>query len=275
MTTIAAMHELAIIGAGTMAEAIARGILRAGLLSADQMIASDVTEARRSLFQDDLHVRAVSDNAAAVRSAKTILLSVKPQQMEAVLGEIGRHASPDALFVSIAAGVSSASIERHLGAGQNWRIVRTMPNTPMLVGEGIVAISPGRHATPQDLAQARRIFESAAGVIELPEEKLDAVTALSGSGPAYFFFLVEQMIRAGMELGLTREQAHTLATRTALGSARMLVTCPDSPEELRRKVTSPNGTTQAAIETMQSRQVPEGIVAAILRAAERSRELGS
>ena len=269
------MHELAIIGAGNMADAIARGILRAKLLSSTEMIAADVAEARRDLFQNDLHVRAVADNATAVREARAVLLSVKPQQMQSVLADLGNHARPDALFISIAAGVSSASIERHLGAERAWRVVRTMPNTPMLVGEGMVAISAGQHATQDDLARARRLFESAAAVIELPEDKLDAVTALSGSGPAYFFFLVEQMVRAGVELGLTREQAHTLATRTALGSAKMLTTSPDTPEELRRKVTSPNGTTQAAIETMQARQVPEGIQAAILRAAARSRELGS
>jgi pyrroline-5-carboxylate reductase len=272
---IGGMHELAIIGAGNMAEAIARGVLRAKLLSESEIIASDVSEARRGLFQNELGIRAVTENAAAVREARTILLSVKPQQMQAVLGEIGRHADAEALIVSIAAGVSSASIEQHLGQGRGWRVVRTMPNTPMLVGEGMVAISAGRHATGEDLARARRLFEAAATVIELPEDRLDAVTAISGSGPAYFFFLVEQMVRAGVELGLTREQAHTLATRTALGAAKMLVTSLDSPEELRRKVTSPNGTTQAAIETMQSRGVPEGIVAGVLRAAARSRELGS
>lgn len=269
------MHELAIIGAGNMAEAIARGILRAKLLSESEIIASDVSEARRNLFLNELGIRAVTENAVAVREARTILLSVKPQQMAAVLGDVGRNVSADALFVSIAAGVSSASIERHLGQGPDWRVVRTMPNTPMLVGEGMVAISAGRHATADDLARARRLFEAAATVVDLPEDKLDAVTALSGSGPAYFFFLVEQMIRAGVELGLTREQAHTLATRTALGAAKMLTTSTDSPEELRRKVTSPNGTTQAAIETMQARGVPDGIVAAVLRAAARSKELGS
>jgi pyrroline-5-carboxylate reductase len=269
------MHELAIIGAGNMAEAIARGILRAGLFTADRIIASDVSESRRNLFQNELAIRAVADNPAAVRDARTILLSVKPQQMQAVLGEIGLHASGDALFISIAAGVSSASIERHLGSAHEWRIIRTMPNTPMLVAEGIVAISPGRHATGADLAHARRIFESAAAVIELPEDKLDAVTALSGSGPAYFFFLVEQMIQAGVSLGLTPEQAHTPATRTALGASKMLTTSADSPETLRRKVTSPNGTTQAAIETMQSWKVPEGIIAGIIRAAHRSKELGT
>src|SRR3954466_8995491 len=135
-----------------------------------------------------------------------------------------------------------------------------MPNTPILVGEGMVAIAPGTNATKQDIETARRIFESAARVSDVTEDKIDAVTAMSGSGPAYFFFLVEQMVRAGVEMGLTPEQAHTLATRTALGAARMLTTSADSPQELRRKVTSPNGTTHAAITSMEAAGVPQAIV---------------
>src|SRR5205085_10886567 len=123
------------------------------------------------------------------------------------------------------------------------RVIRTMPNTPMLVGEGMVAMAPGSRATQKDLDDARRLFAPAATVIDLTEDKLDAVTALSGSGPAYFFFLVEQMIQAGIEMGLTPDESHTLATRTALGAAKMLTTSSDSPGELRRKVTSPKGTT--------------------------------
>ena len=149
-----------------------------------------------------------------------------------------------------------------------------MPNTPMLVGEGMVAMAAGTHATAQDMAAARRIFESAASVIEVSEDKIDAVTAVSGSGPAYFFYLVEHMIRAGGELGLTPEQSHALATRTALGAAKMLVSSSDSPQELRRKVTSPGGTTQAAIEHMQAQRLDQIIVDAIKAAQRRSRELG-
>lgn len=268
-------YDLAIIGAGNMAEAIARGILRAGLIKARRVIASDVSPQRREVFEKELGIRAVTDNAEAAREAKTVLLSVKPQQMAAVLGSIGSVLSETALVISIAAGVSSASIERNLGSGKAWRVIRTMPNTPMLVGEGMVAMAPGQHATAEDLATARRVFEAGATVIELPEKHMDAVTALSGSGPAYFFFLVEQMVQAGVEMGLTAEQAHTLATRTAAGAAKMLITSTDSPQELRRKVTSPGGTTQAAIETMQARDVPGAIVAALHRAAQRSRELGS
>jgi pyrroline-5-carboxylate reductase len=149
-----------------------------------------------------------------------------------------------------------------------------MPNTPMLVGEGMVAVSRGANATADDVDAARRIFASAATVIELPEDKIDTVTALSGSGPAYFFYLVEQMIQAGIDLGLTPEQAHQLATRTALGAAKMLATSPDSPQELRRKVTSPGGTTHAAIAHMESQGVGPAIIEAIKAAERRGKELG-
>jgi pyrroline-5-carboxylate reductase len=150
-----------------------------------------------------------------------------------------------------------------------------MPNTPMLVGEGMVAIAKGGHATDADLATARRVFEASADVIEVAEDKIDAVTAMSGSGPAYFFYVVEQMIRAGMDMGLTAEQAHRLASKTALGAARMLLTSPDSPQELRRKVTTPNGTTHAAISTMEERGMGDIIRDAVRAAERRSKELGA
>jgi pyrroline-5-carboxylate reductase len=268
------MHELAIIGAGNMAEAITRGVLGAGLFRPEQLIAADVVAARREFFERELKVRAVEDPADAAQRANRLLLSVKPQQMAAALGSIGAVLPPGALVISIAAGVGTAFIERALGAGHDWRVVRTMPNTPMLVGQGMVAVAAGRHATAADLADATRIFAAAASVISVEEDKLDAVTAMSGSGPAYFFYLVEQMVRGGVELGLTPEQSHELAVKTAAGAARMLLTSTDSPRELRRKVTSPGGTTQAAISHMESAGVGPAIVAAIKAAHQRSRELG-
>jgi pyrroline-5-carboxylate reductase len=172
------------------------------------------------------------------------------------------------------AGVSIASIERNLGAGKRWKVIRTMPNTPMLVGEGMVAMSPGANASADDLAATRKLFEAAADVIEVREELMDAVTAVSGSGPAYFYFLVEQMIRAATELGLTPEQATKLAIKTATGTAKLLAMATETPQELRRRVTSPGGTTQAAIEHMESRGLPQTIVDAIKAAERRGRELG-
>lgn len=266
--------ELAIVGAGNMAEAIVRGIVRAGLLRADQLLAADVSADRRALFEGRLGIRAVEANADAVRGARRVLLSVKPQTMVAALRQMASALSPDALLISIAAGIGTGFIERALGGGNKWRVVRTMPNTPMLVGEGMVGLSPGAHATPADVADARRLFEAAASVVEVPEELLHAVTAVSGSGPAYFFLLVEHLVRAGVALGLTPAQAHELATKTALGSAKMLAAGPDSPQELRRKVTSPNGTTHAAVTHLEAAGVPDAVVAAVAAADRRSRELG-
>jgi pyrroline-5-carboxylate reductase len=265
--------ELGIIGAGNMAEAIARGVLDAGLFQPGQLIASDISPQRRELFSKELGTVAVEANAEAARGSKRILLSVKPQQMAAALEGIGAVLDPQALVISIAAGISSAFIEKHLGAGRAWRVVRSMPNTPMLVGAGMVAICAGTHATPEDLAEARRIFQAAATVIEVTEDKMDAVTAISGSGPAYFFYLVEQMVRAGIELGLTPQQSHQLAATTALGSGKMVEQSSDSPQELRRKVTSPAGTTHAAITHLESGRADELIVEAIKAAERRSREL--
>ncbi|MDB5330775.1 MAG: Pyrroline-5-carboxylate reductase [Phycisphaerales bacterium] len=267
-------YELGIIGAGNMAEAIVRGVIRAGLFEPGQIIAADVSPQRRELFERELKVRSIEENAQAARQAKVLLLSVKPQQMQAALAGIGAAADARTLIISIAAGIGSAYIEHHLGAGKNWRVIRAMPNTPMLVGEGMVGLARGTHATADDVAVARKIFESAAAVLEVGEDKIDAVTALSGSGPAYFFYLVENMARAGIEMGLTAEQSHQLATRTALGAAKLLTTSADSPEELRRKVTSPGGTTHAAITHLEGQNVARAIVDAVLAAERRGKELG-
>jgi pyrroline-5-carboxylate reductase len=194
--------------------------------------------------------------------------------MKTALAGIGAVMNSSTLVISIAAAVSTSFIEEHLGSGHNWRVIRTMPNTPMLVGEGTVAMSPGAHATAPDLAEARRLFEAAAQVIELPETKMNAVTALSGSGPAYFFYLVEHMIRAGVQLGLSADESRFLAVRTAMGAAKMLGSLPDPPEELRRKVTSPGGTTQAAIAHLDAQNVADAIVGALAAADRRGRELG-
>ena len=268
-------HELGIIGAGNMAEAIARSVTASGVIAKEQIVAADVSPARREVFASQIGVKAVEKNEEAVRGARMVLLSVKPQQMKDVLGGIASALSGDALIVSIAAGISSSFIEKNLGGGKTWRVIRAMPNTPMLMGKGMVALARGRSASDSDLAAARKIFEAGATVLELEESKMDAVTAMSGSGPAYFFYLVEQMVKAGLTLGLSEAEAQVLARQTCIGAAAMLEGSTENPQQLRKKVTSPGGTTQAAIESMESRQVAEALVAAIRRAAERSRELGA
>lgn len=267
-------HELAIIGAGVMAEAIARGILSARILAPGQIVAADISAPRRELFASELKIQAVDNPAAAAAGAGIVLLCVKPYQIEEVLRQLGGSISDQALIISIAAGISSSFIEKNLPAAAKRRVIRAMPNTPMLVGVGMVAIAPGAAATPQDLATARRLFESAAKVLQTTEDKIDAVTAVSGSGPAYFFFLVEQMIRAGIDLGLSPEEARTLAIQTAAGAARMMSDSADAPAEHRRRVTTPNGTTHAAISHMESNAWPKITIDAIKAAARRSRELG-
>jgi pyrroline-5-carboxylate reductase len=266
--------ELAIIGAGNMAEAIARGLLSGRVFRADQMISADVSPQRRDLFSSQLSIKSVESASEAARDARIILLSVKPQNMADVLRSLSPVLRDDALIISIAAGISSRFIEQHI-APKPCRVIRTMPNTPMLVGEGMVAMASGTRATKDDLEQARKLFSPAATVIDVTEDKLDAVTALSGSGPAYFFFLVEQMIRAGIEMGLTDQEARTLSLKTAIGSAKMLAGSTESPQELRRKVTSPKGTTHEAITHMEQQNLPQTIVDAIKAAQRRSRELGS
>lgn len=267
------VYKLGIIGAGNMAEAIVRGVVSAGMFEANQIIAADVSPQRRELFAK-LGASVTPENLEAVRQVEVALLSVKPQQMAAALAGMGSALSPDTLIISIAAGISAAFIERNLGGQNKWRVVRAMPNTPMLVGRGMTGLSPGAHATADDIARAMAIFASAGKVVEVRPEQMDAVTAMSGSGPAYFFFLVEQMVQAGVRMGFSPEQARLLAVQTAQGAAAMLSATDEPPQELRQKVTSPGGTTQAAISHMETKGVGPAIVEAIEAAQRRGKELG-
>lgn len=268
-------HELAFIGAGNMAEAIARSVIEKRLMTGDRMIAFDPSEPRRTVFAG-MGVAIADSNAEAAGAAPIVLLCVKPQMMTQALADLASGAVGEGqLVISIAAGISTGFIETHLGLGGAWRVIRAMPNTPMLVGLGATAMCRGRNAGDRDAQTARALFESAGVVIEVDEPLMDAVTAVSGSGPAYFFYLVEQMIAAGTALGLTVQDATTLVYQTASGAARMLQASPgELPAELRRRVTSPGGTTQAAIEHMEAQRVGESIRQAIAAAQRRGRELG-
>lgn len=267
-------YELGIIGAGNMAEAIVRGVIGGGILQPSQMVAADPSPQRQDIFRNGMGIRTTDDNQEIASRSSMILLSVKPQMMVAVLKELSSTLQPDTLIVSIAAGVSTRLIEQTLGGGKSWRVVRAMPNTPMLVGAGAVALAGGAAATDDDIQRASALFESAAKVIVLTEQLIDAVTAVSGSGPAYFFFLVEQMVAAGVAMGLSAADARLLAAQTAYGSAKMVLESPDSPAELRRKVTSPNGTTHAAITHMENSNWPAITRDALEAARKRSAELG-
>ncbi len=273
LSTLTAMtYELGLLGGGNMAEAIVRGVLRGDRIGSHQIVVADPNADRRAFFAGELGVTATGDNIAVAKASGTVVLSVKPQVCGDVLAGIRPWLGEDALVVSIMAGISSRHIQQGLGGKR--RVVRTMPNTPMLVGEGMVAVARGSFATAADVMTATHLFSASADVMEVTEDQIDAVTAVSGSGPAYFFYLVEAMTAAGVGLGLTEEQAHRLATRTACGAGHMLVAGADSPADLRRRVTSPNGTTQAAIEHLAAAGFPQIVADAMAACDRRSKELG-
>jgi pyrroline-5-carboxylate reductase len=276
-------QKLGFIGAGNMAEAIIGAIVRSALVRPQNVCASDIRGERLDYLKTAYGITTTTDNEALFSSAGIIFLAVKPQQMEQVLSGITTAPSYDIperkLVVSIAAGVRIQKIESALyesltpDARSRLAIIRVMPNTPALVLKGMSGMSPNSSTTAQDLANARSILESMGKVIEFTEKDLDAVTALSGSGPAYVFFLAELMINAGIKLGLAPENAKTLAITTLEGAVALMTQGGESPESLRAKVTSPGGTTEAAIKSMTDNRVHAHVVDAIVAAANRSREL--
>ena len=271
---MARQYEIGVIGAGNAAEGIVHGILRNTILFADRMIASDPSPDRRSLFSERFDVAVTDDNRHLVEQSDILVLAVKPQQYVAVCEAVADRVEQEHLIVSIMAGVSTRAIEKafpHVNA----RVIRAMPNLPVHVGAGMAGVCRGRHSLDVDLLRAQRIFDAGGRSIVIDDEtQMDAVTALSGSGPAYFYFFVEAMTHAGVEMGLSEQQADILAKQTCLGAARMLLESGESACVLREKVTSPGGTTQAALESMASHRVFEHIKAALEAARKRSRELG-
>ena len=264
--------RLVFIGAGNMAEALVRGALRAQVVSADAVTVTDIEDERLSHLAATYGVTPLRDNGAAVSEAEIIVLAVKPQVLADAVGEFASAVPRDALVVSIAAGIRAERIEGLLPAGQ--RVVRVMPNTPCLVQEGASAVAAGRHAGAEDVRRTLGLMEAVGLAVEVRETDLDAVTALSGSGPAYLFFLVEAMVAAGRELGLEEKTARLLAGRTARGAAVLLEDSGELPEVLRARVTSKGGTTEQAVGVLQSRGVREAVIEAMEAACRRSRELG-
>jgi pyrroline-5-carboxylate reductase len=260
---------IAFIGVGNMGGALIRGLFAAATVKPEQIIATDVRPERLEMFSRTFGIRTASDSAKAVANADIVLLAVKPQQMSEVLSSLSPH--PSALIISIAAGVPTSRIEAELGGSTH--VIRVMPNTPALVGAGAAALCKGRFATDDDLAIAETIL-SAVGITVKTEEKfLDAVTALSGSGPAYIFFVTEALIKAGIEAGLSEDIARKLTIQTVAGAAKLMVESGESPAELRRRVTSPGGTTEAAIKVFNDRRLTEIFIEAINVATRRGQEL--
>jgi pyrroline-5-carboxylate reductase len=263
------MTRIAILGVGKLGEALLSGLLRAGR-SPDDIVVTARRPGRAQALSDKHGVKAVA-SADAAASADVLVLTVKPQDMGALLGEIEGTVPADRLVISMAAGITTTTIEKALPPGT--AVVRVMSNTPVLVDEAMSAISAGSSAGEDHLALAEELLRPVGQTIRVPEAQQDAVTALSGSGPAYFFYLVEAMTDAGILLGLPRQVAHDLIVQTALGAALMLRDSGEHPVKLREAVTSPAGTTISAIRVMEDHGVRAAMLAALEAARNRSQEL--
>jgi pyrroline-5-carboxylate reductase len=262
---------VAILGAGVMGETLLSGLLRAGRSARDVVITE--RRADRAAELADRYGVKVLDNAEAAAAADTVVLVVKPQDIAALLLEIRDVVGPDTLVVSIAAGITTAFVEQRLAEGVP--VVRVMPNTPALVDEGMAAISPGSHCDAGHLHRAQALLSATGKVLQVPEYHQDAVTAISGSGPAYIFYVVEAMIEAGVLLGLPRVTSTELVVQTLYGAATMLKETGTHPTVLREQVSSPAGTTMAALRELDDHKVRAAFLTAMEAARNRSRELSS
>ena len=265
--------KLVFIGAGNMAEAMIRGILKTGLYRSDSILVSDIDAGRLEYFQRELGITGLSDNKQAASTAQVIVLAVKPQQAVTVLHELTGKLPDNILLISIVTGFTTEKIMASLG--QTARIIRVVPNTPALVGSGASAYCCGNGTTDEDAHLAESILKSIGIAIQLEEPLMNAVTALSGSGPAYVFYLVEALLKAGREVGLTEEDARKLVVATVTGSAHILLETGLQPDELRRRVTSSGGTTEAAMEILNKKKVQQTIIAAVKAAHKRAKELST
>ncbi len=263
------MGQVAVIGAGVMGETLLSGLVRAGR-RVDDLLVGEKRRERAVELQERYGVQVVS-NVEAAGKADTLALVVKPQDMADVLAEIAPVVRPGQLVVSLAAGITTAFIEARLPEGV--AVVRVMPNTPALVDEGMAAISPGSHCDDSHLAEAESLMASTGRVLRVPERQMDAVTAVSGSGPGYIFFVVESMIEAGVHLGLPRATAAELVVQTLVGSAKLLRETGEHPVVLRERVTSPGGTTAAAVRELEDHKVRAAFLTALEAARDRSRAL--
>ncbi len=265
--------KIGFIGAGRMATALARGFVQAELLAANQIVASDPSEAAREAFTGEVPgATIVTENTPVATQSDLIFLAVKPQMMADALASIRDKALPTALVVSIAAGVTLERLAAALPERQ--RIVRVMPNTPCLIGHGASAYSLGQFATPADGQLVATLLSAVGAAFEVPENSLDAVTGLSGSGPAFVYTMIEALAAGGVAEGLSSELAAELAARTAAGAAEMVLQTGETPAVLRDRVTSPGGTTLAGLAELKARAFNESVVAAVEAATRRSAELG-
>jgi pyrroline-5-carboxylate reductase len=266
------MGTLAIVGGGKMGEALVGGLIRGGWKASDVTVCEQHPE-RCADISEAYGVAADPEVSTAVDGARTVVLAVKPQDFDTVLAQLSPAVGQGTLVVSIAAGITTRFIESRLPAGT--AVVRAMPNTPALLGEGVTAIAKGAHASDEDMARADEVLSCVGRVVHLPEKHLDAVTGVSGTGPAYVFFLAESLVEAAVGVGLPRDVATELSVQTILGAARMLRETGKHPIVLREEVTSPNGTTVAAMRVLEREGVRSAFLDAVRAATDRSHQLAA
>ena len=266
-------RTLGFLGAGNMAGALIKGLLHAGVVSPDRIYASDVKADRLKQLAAAHGIHVTSDNHELVRKCDVLVLATKPQVIDKALSAVSGDIKEGTLIVSVAAGVPIAALEARLPP--NARVVRSMPNTPAIALAGATAIAAGTHATEADLAVARALFEAVGRVVTLEEAQLDAVTGLSGSGPAYIMLIIEALADGGVKVGLHRDTALLLAAQTVYGSAKLQLETGEHPGRLKDMVTSPGGTAIAGLHTLESGALRKTLIDAVECATKRSAELGA
>jgi pyrroline-5-carboxylate reductase len=264
--------KIGLIGGGNMGEALIKGLLQSGHFDTSQITVTDISRDRLSYLQENYQVSTMNENGKVARAADVIILAVKPQQMGDVLGEIHAQLQHLPLVISIAAGVTIAAIEQVLG--KDVPVVRVMPNTPALVLTGATAIAGGAHANSDHIATARMLFESVGLVVEVDESHMDAVTGLSGSGPAYVYLFIEALTDGGVLMGLPRPVARDLAVQTTMGAAKLAANSGSHLAALKDQITSPGGTTIHGLAVLESGGMRAMLMEAVEAATQRSEQLG-
>jgi pyrroline-5-carboxylate reductase len=264
--------KIGFIGAGTMATALGKSFVRAELVTAKDVIASDPVAASRTAFTENVGAKTSNSNVAVVKASDVVILAVKPDQVSNVLAEVRGHFTEKHLLISIAAGVTIAKLEEELQTGS--RLIRVMPNTPALVSGGVSAFAPGKSALPEDSELAQKLFSAVGVAFPIKESLLDAVTGLSGSGPAYVYMFIEALSDGGVATGLPRAVATRLAAQTVLGAAKMVLETGLHSGALKDMVTSPGGTTIEGIHELEKGRFRGTVISAVRAGTEKSKKLG-
>ena len=267
--------KIGFIGGGNMAEAIIKGMLSSSTISGSNIFVSEPNKSRQKFLISEYKIKVMKDNLDLVKKTDVLIVAVKPQIIRQVLKDVTEHINEKKLVISVAAGVPISQIEKALSNGKKKKlsIVRTMPNTPSVVQEGVTAITAGKGVGKSDLKISHEIFQSVGRTVEVPEDQIDAVTGLSGSGPAYIFMIIEALSDAGVKMGLSRNVANELTIQTVLGSALLVRETGTSPGELKNRVTSPGGTTIAGLHALEKGSLRATLMNAVEKATLRSKEL--